>query len=332
MKYTTLGHSDLNVSRLCLGTVFRSGVDESTCLASIDEAASLGCNYLDCANIYRKGFSEKIVGKAVRGRRDQFVISTKVGAQTDGGPAEGGGLSRDAIVKAIEESLKRLATDHVDTYLCHFPDDQTPIEETLRAMDDLVRQGKIRYPACSNFEGWRVCEALNVSQHDGLAAFVCNQIQYGLLSRHPEQEVISFCQRRNVAITVYATTAIGLLSGRYRYGQPPPPNTSWHRGPYNYRVAMTPRIDQLIQALVDIAGRHGNTPTQMAMAWCLKIPGVTSVIIGADTPERVRENWKAIDIQIGDEEMARLDELSSGHEVVIRKDCPQGWQDSETGK
>ena len=328
MEYTKLGSTDLKVSRICLGTVFRSGMDEASCIAAVHEAAAQGCNYLDCANIYRNGLSEQIVGKAIKGRRDEFVVSTKVGAEPEtGGPAGLGGLGRASITSAIEDSLRRLDTDHVDTYLCHFPDPATPIDETLGAMDQLVRQGKVRYPAASNFESWRLCEALNVCDRDGLAPFVCNQILYSLLDRHVEDEIIPYCVRRNVAVTVFATTLIGLLSGRYRYGQPPPAGTSWHRGPYNYRAAMTQHTDQVIATVIDVAQSRGKTPTQVAMAWCLANPGVTAVIIGADTPDRVRENWGAVGWKLTDEELTRLNDVSDGHCLRVRKDCPGGWRD-----
>lgn len=326
MEYANLGTTGVKVSRICLGTVFRSQCDETMGMRAIEEAASLGCNYLDCANVYRNGLSEQIVGKAIRGRRDQFVVSTKVGAEINGGPATGGGLTRSSIISAVEASLQRLGTDFIDTYLCHFPDPKTPIEETLGAMGDLVRQGKVRYPGCSNFESWRLCEALAVSENQGLPSFVCNQVGYSLLDRRIEDEVVPFCQRRKVAVTVYATTAIGLLSGRYRYGEPPPPGTSWQRGPYNYRKAMTRRTDQVVQAVIDIADQRGKTPTQVVMAWCLANPGVTSIIIGADTPQRVRENWGAAGWDLSAEERARLDNVSEGQRLVVHKDCPEGYQ------
>ena len=328
MEYTNLGLTDLKVSRICLGTVFRSEMDEASCIATIHEAQAQGCNYLDCANIYRNGLSEQILGKAIKGRRDQFVVSTKVGAEPETGGAAGkGGLGRASIISAIEDSLRRLDIDYVDTYLCHFPDPDTPIDETLGAMDELVRQGKIRYPGCSNFESWRLCEALNVCDRDGLAPFVCNQVGFSLLDRRVEHQTIPYCMRRNVAVTLFATTVIGLLSGRYRYGRPPPVGTSWHRGPYNYRAAMTRHTDQVIAAVMDVAAARGKTPTQVAMAWCLANPGVTSVIIGADTVERVRENWGAVGWKLSDEELDRLNNVSDGHCLQIRKDCLGGWQD-----
>jgi aryl-alcohol dehydrogenase-like predicted oxidoreductase len=325
MQYANLGATELKVSRLCLGTVFRSGVSEADCLATVAAAADLGCNFIDCANVYRSGLSERVVGKALVGRRGRFVVSTKVGARTDGARS-GGGLRRQAILSACEASLRQLGTDYLDCYLCHFPDPETPIEETLAAMDLLVGQGKVRYIGGSNFESWRLCEALHASAGLGLASFVCDQVLYSLLDRRIEDELLPFCERRKIGVTAYATTAIGLLSGRYRYGQPPPPGSSWHRGPYNYRAAMTPHVDQVIQCLTGVAGRHGRTPTQVAMAWCLRRPGVDAAIIGTDTPEQARENFAAADWVLPEEEGRLLDQVSEGQRLVVRKDCPEGYR------
>jgi len=326
MQYTTLGSTDLRVSRLCLGTVFRSEADEATCLAAIEAAIEAGCNFIDCANVYRDGFSEHVVGKALEGRRDRLVVSTKVGARMEGAQT-GGGLGRKEIHASCEESLRRLNTDYVDFLLCHFPDPDTPIDETLGAMDALVKQGKVRHPGCSNFESWRLCEALFCSEQRGLARFACNQVLYSLLDRRIEDELVPYCERRGVGITVFAATAIGLLSGRYRLGQPPPPGTSWHSGPYNYEAAMTPQVDRVIETLIDAGARNDKTPTQVAMAWCLRLSVVNAVIIGSDTPERVRENFAAADWSLPEADAERLDQASQGQRLVVRKDCPNGYQD-----
>lgn len=325
MQFTRLGNSHLDVSRICLGTAFRAQVDEATGIAAIHRAADLGCNYLDCANIYRRGLSEQIVGKAIRGRRDSFVVSTKVGGEPEtGGPAQRG-LTRARIVEHVEESLTRLGTDHLDCYLCHFPDPDTPLAETLGALSTLVAQGKVRFIGASNFESWRLCDALHVSERLDLPAFVCNQVSYSLLNRRIEDELLPFCRQRNIGITAYATTMIGLLSGRFRRNRPPPPGTSWHRGPYNYRAAMTEAVDRVIATVLDIAERHGRTPSQVAMAWCLRDDVVRSVIIGADTPERVEEDFAAADWLLPPADQAELERASEGQCLVVHKDCPGGY-------
>ena len=330
MQYNLLGPSDLKVSRLCLGTAFRSEPDDPICIATIHTAAEQGCNFLDCANIYRDGHSEEIVGQAIQGRRDQFVVTTKVGSPM---PSAGipTGLQRERIITCCEASLKRLGTDYIDCYLCHFPDPDTPIDETLEAFEQLVRQGKIRYPGVSNFESWRIFEALMVSRQQGRPGVVCNQINYSLLDRRIEDELIPFCEQYQVGITVYAPTMIGLLSGRYRYGQSPPAGSSWQRGPYNFRAAMTPAVGQVIDTVIKIAQRHGKTPNQVALAWCLRQPVVHAVIIGTDTPEKARENFSAGDWELPPEAAGELDDVSDGHRLNIRKDCPEGYVEPPGG-
>lgn len=328
MEYSRLGPTGIRVSRICLGTAFRSEPDEPVCIAAIHQAAELGCNFLDCANVYRDGLSEEIVGKAIRGRRDRFVVTTKVGAPTWEG-VNSGGLSRKTILRDAEASLRRLGTDYIDLYLCHFPDPASPLEETVRAMDDLVRSGKVLYPGCSNFPAWQLSEALAISDRGGLAPYVCNQVLYNLLDRRIEDELVPFCAHRPFAITVFASTAIGLLSGRFRYGQAPPPRTSWARGPYNYRAAMTRRTDRIVQALIEVGDNHGKTPTEVAMAWCLSRPQITSVIIGADTPERVAEDFGASGWRLAGDELERLNTLSAGMRMVVRKDAPEGYREGE---
>jgi len=325
MRYTTLGATDLRVSRLCLGTVFRQAADDGVYLATIEAALERGCTFFDTSNIYQGGRSEEILGRAMRGRRERFVVTTKVG-RPEADDANARGLGRANILRCCERSLRRLATDYIDLYLCHFPDPSMPIEETVSAMAELVRQGKVRHVGCSNFESWRLCEALHVAGQRSQASFACNQVAYSLLDRRVEDEVLPYCALRGVGVTAYATTAIGLLSGRFRRGEPPPEGTSWHRGPYNFRAAMTPHVGGVIDTVVQVAGRLGRTPTQVAMAWCLSRPAVTSVIVGCDTPERVHENLAAADWELPEEEMRRLDEVSDGQRLTVRQDCPEGWR------
>ena len=330
MQYAPLGKTGVQVSRICLGTAFRSGGDEDGCLAAMQEAEALGCNFLDCANIYRDGFSEKIVGRFLTGRRDRFFLTTKVGAGSDGGPLPGGGLARDAIMQCVEQSLERLKTDYIDLYLCHFPDPVTPIQETLQAMDDLVKQGKIRHCGCSNFDVTQLREGMQVSERDGLVPFACNEVGFGLLDRRIEDQMLPYAREHDVSVTVYAATCIGLLTGRYRYGQPPPEGTSWQRGPYNFHKAMTPRTGRIIDAIVQIAEQCGATPGQVAMAWCFTRPGITSVITGADTPARVRENCGAAECKLSQPHLQQLENVSEGPSLVVAKDCPEGYRPSSS--
>jgi 1-deoxyxylulose-5-phosphate synthase len=324
MQYNNLGSTDLRVSRLSLGTVFRRQADESVYRATIDAALEAGCNLLDTSNVYQDGESERILGRAMKGRRDRFLVTTKVGAPEVDDPAAKG-LSRANILRCCEKSLRRLDTDVIDLYLCHFPDPNVSMDETVAAMDTLVSQGKVRYVGCSNFEKWRLLEAMQGSEQHSQARFACNQLGYSLLDRRIESELIPCCEQQGVGVTVYAATAIGLLSGSYRYGQPPPVGTSWHRGPYNFRVAMTPHVGRVIDAVVATAERYGRTPTQVAMAWCLSRPQINSVIIGCDTPQRVRENAEAADWILPDADVQRLNQVSDGPWLEVRKDCPEGY-------
>jgi aryl-alcohol dehydrogenase-like predicted oxidoreductase len=193
-------------------------------------------------------------------------------------------------------------------------------------MEDLVRQGKIRYPGCCNFPAWQLCESLWISGRANLAAFVCDQMPYSLLDRRIEDELVPLCRHKQVSITAYAPTVIGLLSGLCRFGQPPPPGSPWYLGPYNYRAAMTRKTDQVVATLIDIARERGKTPMQVAMAWCLKRGEVTSVIVGADTVEYVEEDFGAVGWRLADEERARLDQVSKGMRMTVRKDSPEGFQ------
>jgi aryl-alcohol dehydrogenase-like predicted oxidoreductase len=324
MQYSNLGSADLRVSRLSLGTVFRRKAEPAVYLATIDAALELGCNFFDTSNVYQDGESERILGRAMAGRRDKFIATTKVGAPEVDDPSAKG-LRRDNILRCCDKSLRRMGTDYIDLYLCHFPDPDAPIEETVAAMDTLVKQGKVRNVGCSNFESWRLDAAIQAGQQNGQAKFICHQLGYSLLDRRIEEDVIPCCRRHGVGVTVFAATAIGLLSGEYRYGQPPPPGTSWHRGPYNFRAAMTPPVGRVLDAVRATAERCGRTPTQVAMAWCLSRPEVSSVIVGCDTPRRVQENFEAADWLLSDDDVRRLDEISAGPWLEVRKDCPGGY-------
>ena len=324
------------MSRLTLGTAFRQGVPENVALATIDAALDAGCNSVDTSNVYHTGtgvldgdrhdglHSERILSKALRGRRDRFVVTTKVGAPELGDPSTGG-LGRVNVIEGCERSLRRLGTEYLDFYICHFPDPHIRIDETLEAMTTLVDQGKVREIGCSSYESWRLYEALATSDRGSLPRFACNQVGYSLLDRRIEDELLPYCRQAGVAVTVFAPTAIGLLSGRYRYGRPPPSGTSWHRGPYNYRAAMTPWVGAVIDAVATIADQHGKTPTQVALAWCMSRDGISSTIVGCDTPERAVENLAAAEWAMPPEDAQRLDDVSAGLRLQIRKDAPDGY-------
>lgn len=317
MEYRKLGHTGITVSSLCLGTAFRAQDDEGICIRVIDRAHDLGCNFIDTA-LYGAGRSEEIVGKALKGKRDEFFLCTKVANSLGTGPNRQG-LSRLNLMRAVETSLKRLQTDRIDLYLLHSFDPHTPLEETLRALDDMVHQGKVHYIGCSNFAAWKIIEALWISDRRSLASFVCLQNQYNLLNRwEVEPDLMPLCRQHGLGIMTYSPLAIGLLTGHYRRGQEPPKGTVWSttegRGlsahKYDFEAAMTERVDRIVQTLIDIGKRHDKTPAQVAVAWILDHPEVTAPIIGADTPQHVDDGFGAADWRLDPVDRARLDEVS----------------------
>jgi aryl-alcohol dehydrogenase-like predicted oxidoreductase len=321
MEYNALGKSGLKVSRLCLGAAFRASLfkadyDEDACIRTMHRALDAGINFIDTANYYSYGRSEEMLAKALRGKRDDVVLATKVCAQVkdDPGPNDTG-LSRYHILRECERSLRRLGTDHIDLYLLHTPDETTPIEETLRALDDLVRQGKVRYIGCCNFAAWQVVQALWCSDVRNLNAFVSIQNQYSLLNRWElEPELLPVCREYGLGITTYSPLAVGLLTGRFRRGQPVPPGTPWSDGePHagQFEQAMTEQADAVVHCLIEIGAARGKTPAQVALRWLLDQPDVNAVILGPDLPSHVDEALGALGWQLDTDEWAILDALSA---------------------
>jgi aryl-alcohol dehydrogenase-like predicted oxidoreductase len=310
MEYSKLGKAGVRVSKICLGTAFRAQESEKVCLKVIHRALDLGINFIDSANYYGQGRSETILGKALKDRRDDVVLTTKVWSPVAQGPNDRG-LSRFHILREVERSLQRLSTDHIDLYLLHAYDKETPLEETLRSLDDLVRQGKVRYTGCCNFTAVQVVEALWASEVGGIEPISCVQSQYNLLYRWEiEPELLSLCQRHGLGVMTYSPLAIGLLSGRFRRGQKPPEDTPWGKGQYDFDRAMSEQADDAVQTLVDIGGKHGKTPGQVALAWLLDHPEVTAPVIGPDLPEQVDEAVGALGWQLSADERKALDLVS----------------------
>jgi aryl-alcohol dehydrogenase-like predicted oxidoreductase len=316
MNYIRLGQAGVKVSRICLGTAFRAfwrgQTDEATAMRTIQKAVELGCNFIDCANSYFQGRCEEVLGRTIKemGNRDDLVITTKVLSQIGPGPNDRG-LSRFHIMREIERSLQRLQMDHVDVYLLHHFDAETPLEETLRAMDDLVRQGRTRYVGACNFTAAQTAEALWVAERGGLDRFAVLQNQYNLLNRWEiEPELAPLCKRQGLGLMTYSPLAIGLLSGRFRRGQKPPQDSPWGEGGYNFEEAMSEQTDRIVQKLIEIGKEHGRTPAQIAVAWLLDHPEVTAPIIGPDRPEHVEEVWGALEVELSREQRQALDEVS----------------------
>jgi aryl-alcohol dehydrogenase-like predicted oxidoreductase len=265
---------------------------------------------IDTADVYSDGLSEEIVGQALDGRRDRVVLATKARMPMGDGPNDAG-LSRHHLIAACEASLRRLGTDHIDLYQVHEWDGQTPLEETLQALDHLVQSGKIRYVGCSNYAGWQMTKALGVSARLGYQRFVSQQVYYSLQARDAEYEIIPSAIDQGVGILVWSPLAGGLLSGKYRRGQQGPQGarhlTEWNEPP----VRDEDKLYDVVGALVEIAEGHGVSAAQVALAWLLGRPGVSSLVIGARTDEQLADNLAAADLQLSGEERDRLDGLSA---------------------
>jgi len=319
MEYRQLGRSGLRVSTLTLGTATFGGrgglsvwgnTDVDGARRLIDLSLDAGINLLDTADAYSAGLSEEIVGEALDGgRRDRMMIATKVRFRTGDGPNDAG-LSRHHIIAACEASLRRLRTDHIDLYQVHQWDGQTPLEETLEALDTLVRDGKVRYLGCSNYTGWQVTKAVGVSERRGYQPYVSQQIHVSLQSREAEWEVIPAGIDQGLGALVWSPLAGGLLSGKYRRGVKPEGTsrhlTDWHEPPVRDEDALYDIVD----VLVEIADARGVSGAQVALAWLLARPGITSLVFGARHEEQLRDNLQAADLRLTQEEHDRLEAVS----------------------
>lgn len=310
MEYRRLGQCGLKVSEVCLGTMaFGSRADEAESRRIVDLAFDGGINFFDTANSYGKGASETTLGKALKGRRHRGVVATKFFNPMGPGPNDSG-MSRAHIMNAIEDSLRRLQTDYVDIYYIHHVDIQTPIEEMLRALDDLVHQGKVRYIACSNYEAWRLSEALWISEVHDLAKFVCYQPQYSLVVRDIEQELVPLCLHKGIGIVPWAPLASGFLAGKYKPGQREVPGTRSAEGWAWHGRFFAANADETLATLLDVAAELGKTPAQVALRWVLEQPGVSSVIAGVRTTGQLRDNIGASGWKLEGEPLERLNTVS----------------------
>ena len=306
MEFRQLGDSGLKVSAIGLGTNnFGARVDAEGTAKVIDQALHEGVNLLDTANIYSKGLSEEYIGRALNGKRHEVVIATKVGGRMGDGPNDAG-ASLKHIRHEIEESLRRLGTDYVDLYQIHFVDESTPIDETVRVLDDLVKEGKVRYTGCSNFAAWQVCGAVWTSESLGLTSFSSVQPHYSMLVREPERELVPFCDEYGIGILPYFPLASGFLTGKYRRGQPAPAGT---RLAENDRGMFVDANYDLIEALESFAEQRGHSLLELAFAWLLARPAVSSVIAGATKPEQVTANAKAVSWHLTDDDLTQVEAI-----------------------
>ena len=321
MDYRLLGSTGLKVSELCLGTMqFGWTADEETSYAVLTAAAEAGINFIDTADVYSRwaegnpgGVAETIIGKWLQEgivQRHQMVIATKVRGRMGEGPNDEGN-SRRHILNAVRESLRRLQTEYIDLYQIHWPDEDTPIEETLRALDALVRSGQVRYIGCSNFPAWRLMQALWVSDRFNLARFTCLQPHYNLIHRQEyERELEAVCQTYGLGVIPYSPLAGGFLTGKYEPGVTPPAES---RGSMSKRIQSYMQDDrawEILAALRKLAEAEGRTIAQMALGWQLTRPSVTSPIIGPRSLEQLNDNLGAAGMRLSPDQMVELEQIS----------------------
>jgi aryl-alcohol dehydrogenase-like predicted oxidoreductase len=309
MEYRKLGPSGLQVSVVGLGTNnFGGRIDEEQSATVVHQAVEEGINFIDTANIYGRGVSEERIGKAVKDIRSQVLIATKFSGPMGDGP-NARGNSRYHIMQQVEDSLRRLQTDYIDLYQIHFTDANTPIEETLRALDDLVRQGKARYIGCSNFAAWQVCEAIWTSRALNLTPFVSVQPEYSLLNRTIEHELVPFSHAYNIGILPYFPLASGFLTGKYRQGEAVPEGTRLASNTRAQERTLTEKNFATLTRLENFAEERGHPIVELAFAWLLGNSSVSSVIAGATRPEQVTANAKAADWHLTPEDMEAIEAL-----------------------
>jgi aryl-alcohol dehydrogenase-like predicted oxidoreductase len=315
MKMRYLGKSGIRVSEICLGTMTFGQHPRSKQWGELDQNASNtivsmaldgGINFIDTADGYSNGQSEEILGKALGKRRKDIILATKVRVRT-GARTNDVGLSRHHIIEGCDESLRRLATDYIDLYQVHRFDNKTPLEETLRALDDLVRQGKVRYLGCSNFAGWQLMKALNISDNHNLEKFITFQGLYSLVARDLENELVPLCLDQGLGILTFKPLGGGFLSGKYRRGKARPKDARLSDD--NQEFDEQKGYD-IVDELEKIATAHNATITQAALNYLLRKPGVVSVIVGIRTPEQIADNIKTTDWEMLSEEVNRLDNIS----------------------
>ena len=326
MDYRLFGRTGVRVSPLCLGAMNLGGVtSETDSLRLLHTALDAGINFIDTANTYNAGQSEVMVGKAIAGRRGQVFLGTKVHFQMGDGPNSQGN-SRLHILQACEASLRRLNTDHIDLYQVHRPSPDLPVEETLGALTDLVRAGKVRYIGCSTHPAWRVMEALAVSEQRGFARYVSEQPPYNLLDRRIENELVPLARHHNLALIPWAPLAQGVLAGRYAAGQPAPSDSRAGRQPGSvYAQRVTPRGIETGERFAALARDQGKTPGQLALLWCKDQPGITAPIVGPRTLEQLQELLPVLNMVLSDDERAACDALNPPGGALVNFHNSAAW-------
>jgi aryl-alcohol dehydrogenase-like predicted oxidoreductase len=322
VKFNRLGHTGLYVSQLCMGTWGFSGrnyfggaigtLSQKDATAFIGRALEARVNFIDTANVYSYGDSELMTGQALKElgvKRSDVVLATKVFGRMAGGPNDMG-ASRGHIMDEVSRSLERLQTDHIDLYQVHHSDPVTPLEETLRALDDLVRQGLVRYVGVSNWEAWKIVKANGMAAHRGLTRIVTNQVYYSLAGRDIEQEMVPVMQDQDIACLVWSPLAGGYLAGKYTPGEGVKVEPG-RRANFDFPPLDKDKADKTVLAMREIAKAHGVSVAQVGLAWVRQKPFITSTIIGATSMEQLNDNLASVDLNLSAEEMARLDALSA---------------------
>ena len=312
MEYRRLGHSGLKVTEIGLGgNNFGWYADEQTSIDVIHHALDLGVNYIDTADMYDRGNSETFIGKALQGKRSRVIIATKFGMPMGDGPNEKGG-SRYYMMQAVEESLRRLKTDYIDLYQIHVPDSTTAIEETLRAFDDLVKSGKVRYIGCSNFAAWQLCESYWTAKSSNLPSFVSVQSRYNILEREIEKELVPCCEAYNIGVIPWGPLCGGFLTGKYTKGMKPKLEGGQPKPPALYDPIFLDDHWDRITTLEQFALERGHQLADLAIAWLLLKPYVCTVIAGVRKKEQVSANVAATEWKLTAEEAKEVEGLCSG--------------------
>ncbi|MEO7766521.1 MAG: aldo/keto reductase [Ferruginibacter sp.] len=324
MEYRFLGASGLKVPVLSFGTATFGGgteffrawgstqVDEATRLVNL--CLEAGVNLFDTANVYSKGMSEEILGQALKGLRDKVLISTKATFPIGTGPNEMGS-SRIHLIKQCDESLKRLNTDHIDIYHMHGFDANTPVEETLKTLENLVQSGKVRYIACSNFSGWHLMKSLSVSERYGWSKYIAHQAYYSLLDREFEWELMPLGMDQNVGTIVWSPLSSGRLSGKYRRNQPPPADNRVQQGGGQGPALNEERLYSIVDVLDTISAETGKTVAQVSLNWLLQRPTVANIVIGARNEEQLKQNLQAVGWNLSPNQVKILDQASETEPV-----------------
>ena len=309
MEQRRLGSTGLKVSAIGMGgNTFGGTVRGDAAIEVIRRAMELGITFFDTADSYNEGRSEELVGKAIAGRRNEIVLATKCGWTVSSGPPIGR-LSRRWIMQSVEASLRRLGTDYIDLYQAHRPDDETPLEETLRAMDDLVHQGKVRYIGCSNYAAWQMVQGIGISQRLGLAAWATVQPRFNLLEGLDDPHLLPACRTFGVGIIPYRPLASGILTGKYRPGEEPPAGTR-AADVATIRQTLTDAKLAAVDRLRPWAEARGHTTAELGIAWLLAHPEVSTVITGARTPEQIEKNVRGVSWSLSPEERDEVERLA----------------------